>query len=101
MPMTIPRYDTVLVASAAKPITTPIDSGPDSMGMAIGVSEISSFVLASLRSAGVMRLLPVTMPQAVLATIRPPAIFRTGNEMPKRINTKRPKNRKTIRIVIT
>jgi hypothetical protein len=59
-------------------MTTPIDPGPESIGIAMGVSEMSGLVLASLLSAGVMRLSPVTMPQAVLATISPPAIFSTG-----------------------
>ena len=52
--------------------------------LANGVREISSFVLASWLSAGVMREVEVTMPQAVLATMRPPAIFRTGSEIPKK-----------------
>src|SRR5580704_6177413 len=81
----------MLSACAARPMTTPIDPGPESIGIAMGVSEMSCLVLASLLSAGVMRLSPVTMPQAVLATISPPAIFSTGNEMPNKISTKRPK----------
>ncbi len=38
------------------------------------------------------------MPQAVLATINPPAIFKTGREIPKKLRTKRPKNKNTTRI---
>src|SRR5271170_5024615 len=41
------------------------------------------------------------MPQAVLATISPPAIFRTGSDMPKKYNTKRPKNRNVTRMTNT
>src|SRR5580698_6664600 len=41
------------------------------------------------------------MPQAVLATISPPAIFRTGSEMPKKCRTKRPKNRNVTRMTNT
>src|SRR5580658_422486 len=41
------------------------------------------------------------MPQAVLATISPPAIFRKGNEMPKKCRTKRPKNRNVTRMTNT
>src|ERR1700737_4560492 len=48
-----------------------------------------------------MRLLAVTIPHAVLATIKPPAIFSTGSEMPKKFSTKRPKNRNMIRMAIT
>src|SRR5277367_562163 len=48
-----------------------------------------------------MREWEVTMPQAVLATIKPPAIFRTGSEMPKKKSTKRPKNRNVTRITKT
>ena len=78
-----------------------MEPGPDSIGMAIGVSEMSCLVRASLLSSIVMRLEPVTMPQAVFATIKPPAIFRTGNEIPKKPSTNRPKSMKTIRIAIT
>jgi len=66
-----------------QPITTPIEPGPESMGMAIGVREMSALVMASSLSAVVSRFSPVTIPQAVLATIRPPAIFKTGSEIPK------------------
>ena len=59
-------------------MTTPIAPGPDISGMASGVSEMSSLFSASWLSAGVMRACDVTMPQAVLATINPPAIFSTG-----------------------
>src|ERR1700730_12919889 len=48
-----------------------------------------------------MRLVEVTIPQAVLATIRPPAIFSTGSEMPKKFSTNRPKNKNVIRMAIT
>jgi hypothetical protein len=41
------------------------------------------------------------MPHAVLATIRPPAILRTGSEMPKKNSTKRPKKRKMTRMANT
>src|ERR1700686_798591 len=41
------------------------------------------------------------MPQAVLATINPPAIFSTGSEMPKKCSTKRPKNRNVTRMTKT
>ncbi len=89
------------LACAASPITTPIDPGPESIGIAMGVREISSFVLASELSAAVIRLLAVTMPHAVFATIKPPAMFSTGSEMPKKFSTKRPKKRNTTRIAIT
>src|SRR6267143_2802312 len=75
--------------------------GPESSGIANGVSEISSLSVASSVSATVMRLVEVTIPQAVLATIRPPAIFSTGSEMPKKDRTKRPKNKNTTRIAKT
>src|SRR5581483_9844017 len=48
-----------------------------------------------------MRLLAVTIPHAVLATISPPAIFSTGSEIPKKFSTKRPKNKNVTRIAIT
>src|SRR5208282_1492959 len=48
-----------------------------------------------------MRACDVTMPQAVLATINPPAIFRTGSEIPKKYSTKRPKNRNVTRMTNT
>src|ERR1700727_45072 len=48
-----------------------------------------------------MRACEVTMPQAVLATINPPAIFRTGREMPKKYSTKRPKKRNVTRMTKT
>ena len=67
----------------------------------MGVSEISSFVLASWLSAAVIRLDAVTMPHAVLATMRPPAIIRTGKEIPKKLSTKRPRNMKKIRMTVT
>src|SRR5271168_4397656 len=41
------------------------------------------------------------MPQAVLATISPPAIFSTGSEMPKKDSTKRPKNKNVTRMTNT
>src|ERR1700675_3641839 len=41
------------------------------------------------------------MPHAGLATIRPPAILRTGSEMPKKCKTKRPKKRKVTRMTNT
>ena len=69
--------------------------------MAMGVSEMSSLVRASLLSAVVMRLEPVTMPHAVFATINPPAIFNTGSEIPNKLRTNRPKNIKMTRIAIT
>jgi hypothetical protein len=43
----------------------------------------------------------VTIPHAVLATIRPPAIFNTGREIPKKYKTKRPKNRNVTRMAKT
>ena len=49
-----------------------MEPGPESIGMAMGVSEMSCLVRASLLSSIVIRLEPVTMPQAVFATIRPP-----------------------------
>ncbi len=55
----------MLSALAARPITTPIEPGPDSMGMAIGVREMSVFSAASSLSAGVMRVEAVTIPHAV------------------------------------
>src|SRR5689334_22100412 len=91
----------MLLVWAARPITTPIEPGPESIGIAMGVSEMSSLVAASALSAMVMRPLPVTIAQAVLATIRPPAIFNTGKEMPKKISTKRPKKRNTTKIAMT
>ena len=48
-----------------------------------------------------MRACEVTMPQAVLATINPPAIFSTGSEMPKKYSTKRPKKRNVTRMTKT
>src|SRR5580693_3942134 len=101
MPMTMPMYDAVLSTLAASPMTTPMAPGPDISGIASGVREISSLSCASLLSSGVMRACEVTMPQAVLATINPPAIFRTGSEMPKKYSTKRPKNRNVTRITNT
>ena len=88
----------MLSALAARPITTPIEPGPESMGIAIGVREISLLAAASSVSAGVIRVEAVTMPQAVWATISPPATFSTGNEIPKKLRTKRPKNMKTTRM---
>src|ERR1700688_3851940 len=41
------------------------------------------------------------MAQAVLATMRPPAILRTGSEIPKKYKTKRPKKRKVTRMTKT
>ena len=46
-------------------LTTPIEPGPERIGIAIGVREISLFSAASSLSAGVMRVDAVTMPQAV------------------------------------
>src|SRR5580658_10427233 len=69
--------------------------------MASGVREMSSLLSASWLSAGVMREVEVTMPQAVLATISPPAILMTGSEMPKNCSTKRPKKRNVTRITNT
>src|SRR5207342_237181 len=40
----------------------------------------------------------VTIPQAVWATISPPAICSTGSEIPKKFRTNRPKNMKTTRM---
>ena len=68
------------------------------MGIAIGVREMSFFPRPRCSPAGVMRVEAVTMPQAVWATINPPAIFSTGSEMPKKLSTKRPKNMKTTRM---
>src|SRR5580698_1237139 len=82
-------------------MTTPIAPGPDMSGMANGVSEMSSLLSASCVSAGVMRAVEVTMPQAVLATIKPPAILSTGSEMPKKYSTKRPKKRNVTRMTNT
>src|SRR5271169_930055 len=101
MPITMPRYEAVLSMCAASAITTPMAPGPDINGMASGVREMSSLSCASWLSSGVMRACEVTMPQAVLATINPPAIFRTGNEMPKKYSTKRPKKRNVTRITNT
>ena len=101
MPITMPRYAIGLSTCAASPITTPIDPGPESIGIAIGVSEISSLVVASSLSAAVKRFPPVTIPHAVFATIRPPAIFNTGSEIPKKFKTKRPKNMNVTRMANT
>src|SRR5579864_3238474 len=48
-----------------------------------------------------MRAVEVTTPHAVLATIKPPAIFNTGSEMPKKCSTKRPKKRNVTRMTNT
>ena len=101
IPMIIPKYEAALSTCAASAITTPMAPGPDMSGMASGVREISSLSCASWVSSGVMRACDVTMPQAVLATINPPAIFRTGSEMPKKCSTKRPKKRKVTRMTKT
>src|SRR5580704_5368967 len=101
IPMIMPRYEVVLSTCAASAMTTPIAPGPDMSGMASGVREMSSFSCASWLSSGVMRACEVTMPQAVLATISPPAIFRTGSEMPKKYSTKRPKKRNVTRMTNT
>ena len=49
----------------------------------------------------VMRACDVTIPQAVLATINPPAILITGREMPKNWRTNRPKKRNVTRMTNT
>src|SRR3984957_19117954 len=82
-------------------MTTPLDPGPDINGIASGVREMSSLLAASWVSAGVMRDVEVTMPQAVLATMRPPAILSTGSEIPKKKSTKRPKKRNVTRMTKT
>ena len=42
----------MLSASADNPMTTPMDPGPESMGIAIGVSEMSSLVAGFLAFRG-------------------------------------------------
>src|SRR5271155_2156958 len=101
MPITMPMYEAALSTLAASAMTTPMAPGPDISGIASGVREMSSLSCASLLSSGVMRAWEVTMPQAVLATISPPAIFKTGSEMPKKCSTKRPKNRNVTRMTNT
>jgi hypothetical protein len=55
-----------------------MEPGPESIGIAIGVSEMSSLVRASLLSAMVMRLEAVTIPHAVLAHDQAACNFQDG-----------------------
>ena len=82
-------------------MTTPMAPGPASIGIAIGLNEMSSFCSASAVSAGVVRLVAVTIAQAVCATMSPPAIRNAGSEIPKNSSTHDPASANASKIAMT